>query len=158
MTEHLGYERHDPAGHHSGNSRNGTRTTTLLTEVGPVTVEVPRDRAGTFAPVIVPKGGRRLNGIDNLVLWLTARGLTTGEIAAHVAEVYGASVSKDTIWLDQRLRAGTDGRMAPPAAGPGLPGAVRRRHRAPRGAVLPSGGERPAPPGRRSGWVKLRAA
>ena len=97
LTDHLGYARHDPAGHHSGNSRNGYRAKTLLTEVGPVTVDVPRDRAGTFAPVIVPKGKRRLEGVSNIVLSLTARGLTTGEISAHFAEVYGASLSKDTI-------------------------------------------------------------
>jgi transposase-like protein len=97
LTEHLGYHKHDPAGHHSGNSRNGTRTKTLLTEVGPVSVDVPRDRAGTFTPVIVPKGKRRLEGVTNIVLSLTARGLTTGEISAHFAEVYGASLSRDTI-------------------------------------------------------------
>ena len=97
LTEHLGYDKYDPAGHHSGNSRNGTRAKTLLTEVGPVSVDVPRDRAGTFTPVIVPKGKRRLEGVTNIVLSLTARGLTTGEISAHFAEVYGASLSKDTI-------------------------------------------------------------
>lgn len=97
LTDHLGYEPHDPAGHHSGNSRNGTRAKTVLTEVGPVSVEVPRDRAGTFEPVIVPKGKRRLEGVDRIVLSLTARGLTTGEISAHFAEVYGASIAKDTV-------------------------------------------------------------
>jgi transposase-like protein len=69
----------------------------VLTEVGPVEIEVPRDRDGSFDPVIVRKRQRRLNGIDQLVLSLTARGLTTGEIAAHFAEVYGAKVSKDTV-------------------------------------------------------------
>ena len=69
----------------------------MLTEVGPVQVDVPRDRAGTFEPVIVPKGKRRLEGVDRIVLSLTARGLTTGEISAHFAEVYGASIAKDTI-------------------------------------------------------------
>jgi putative transposase len=73
LTDHLGYEPHDPAGHHSGNSRNGTRAKTVLTEVGPVQVDVPRDRAGTFEPVIVPKGKRRLEGVDRIVLSLTAR-------------------------------------------------------------------------------------
>ncbi|GGJ75554.1 IS256 family transposase [Pilimelia anulata] len=97
MTEHLGYDKHDPAGRGSGNSRNGTRTKTVFTEVGPVQIEVPRDRDGSFEPAIVRKRQRRLNGIDQIVLSLTARGLTTGEIAAHFAEVYGASVSKDTI-------------------------------------------------------------
>lgn len=69
----------------------------MLTDIGPVQVEVPRDRAGTFEPVIVPKGKRRLDGVDRIVLSLTARGLTTGEIGAHFAQVYGASASKDTI-------------------------------------------------------------
>jgi putative transposase len=97
LTEHLGYDKHDPAGHHTGNSRNGTRAKTLLTEIGPVQIEVPRDRDGTFEPAIVKKRQRRLDGIDQIILSLSARGLTTGEISAHFAEVYGASVSKDTI-------------------------------------------------------------
>jgi putative transposase len=97
LTEHLGYEPYDPTGHHSGNSRNGTRTKTVLTEIGPVEIEVPRDRAGSFEPVIVPKRRRRLNGVDALVCSLSARGLTHGEISAHFAEVYGASVSKETV-------------------------------------------------------------
>jgi putative transposase len=97
MAEHLGYDKHDPAGRNGGNSRNGTRAKTVLTEVGPVEIEVPRDRDGSFDPVIVRKRQRRLDGIDQLVLSLTARGLTTGEVAAHFAEVYGAKVSKDTI-------------------------------------------------------------
>jgi putative transposase len=97
MTEHVGYEPYDPAGHHSGNSRNGLRSKTVLTEIGPIELEVPRDRAGSFEPVIVPKRKRRLDGIDEIVLSLTARGLTTGEIAAHFTDVYGATVSKDTI-------------------------------------------------------------
>lgn len=95
LTEHLGHE-------HGGtpiaeNMRNGTRTKTVLTEIGPVEIEVPRDRDGSFEPVIVPKRRRRLDGIDQIVLSLTARGLTTGEIAAHFDEVYGAKVSRDTI-------------------------------------------------------------
>jgi transposase-like protein len=97
LTEHLGYEAHDPAGHHSGNSRNGTRTKTVQTEIGPVEIEVPRDRDASFEPTIVKKRQRRLSGIDEVVLSLSARGLTTGEIAAHFADVYGATVSKDTI-------------------------------------------------------------
>lgn len=97
MAEHVGYDKHDPAGRNSGNSRNGTRAKTVLTEVGPVEIEVPRDRDGSFDPVIVRKRQRRLDGIDQIVLSLTARGLTTGEVAAHFAEVYGATVSKDTI-------------------------------------------------------------
>jgi len=97
ISDHLGYDKHDPAGRNGGDSRNGHREKTVLTEIGPVTIEVPRDREGSFEPVIVGKRQRRLNGIDQIVLSLTARGLTTGEICAHFAEVYGASVSKDTI-------------------------------------------------------------
>jgi transposase-like protein len=97
LSEHLGYDKHDPVGRNRANSRNGTRAKTVLTAVGPVQIEVPRDRDGTFEPVIVRKRQRRLDGIDQIVLSLTARGLTTGEVSAHFAEVYGASVGKDTI-------------------------------------------------------------
>ncbi len=97
ITEHLGYDQYDPAGRDGGNSRNGTRTKTLFTEIGPVEIEVPRDRDGTFEPAIVKKRQRRLSGVDQIILSLSARGLTTGEISAHFADVYGATVSKDTI-------------------------------------------------------------
>ncbi len=98
MTEHLGYEKHDPSGAGTGNIRNGTRSKTVLTEnTGQVEIEVPRDRAGTFEPQIVRKRQRRLNGVDEIVLSLYAKGLTTGEICAHFAEIYGASVSRETI-------------------------------------------------------------
>jgi len=97
MSEHLGYDKHDPMGRNGANSRNGTRTKTVFTEIGPVEIEVPRDRDGSFEPAIVRKRQRRLDGVDQIVLSLTARGLTTGEIAAHFADVYGATVSKDTI-------------------------------------------------------------
>ena len=98
MTEHLGYGKHDPAGVGSSNIRNGTRAKTVLTEAtGHVEIEVPRDRAGTFEPQIVRKRQRRLNGVDEIVLSLYAKGLTAGEISSHFAEIYGASVSKETI-------------------------------------------------------------
>src|ERR1700690_742666 len=98
MTEHLGYEKHDPAGVGSGNIRNGTRAKTVLTEAtGQVEIGVPRDRAGTFEPQIVRKRQRRLNGVDEIVLSLYPKGLKTGGISAHFAEIYGASVSKETI-------------------------------------------------------------
>ena len=97
LSDHLGYDKHDPAGRNGENSRNGYRTKTVLTEIGPVEIEVPRDRDGSFDPQIVRKRQRRLDGIDEIVLSLTARGLTTGDVAAHFAEVYGAKVSKDTI-------------------------------------------------------------
>jgi transposase-like protein len=97
MTEHLGYDRHAVDGRGSGNSRNGTRIKTVLTDVGPVAIELPRDRNGTFEPGTVSKRQRRLEGVDAMVLSLSARGLTTGEIAAHLAEVYGTDVSRETI-------------------------------------------------------------
>lgn len=98
MTEHLGYDKHDPAGRDGGNSRNGTRSKTVISDAaGPVTIEVPRDRDGSFTPVIVAKRQRRLGPVDEIVLSLYARGMTTGEISAHLAEIYGARVSKETI-------------------------------------------------------------
>jgi putative transposase len=97
MDTHLGYDKHDPAGRTGGNSRNGKRGKTLLTEVGPVDIAVPRDRDGSFTPTIVPKRSRRLGGVEDLVVSLSAKGLTHGEICAHLAEVYGAEVSKDRI-------------------------------------------------------------
>jgi putative transposase len=99
MTEHLGHEKHgQPVDGGSGNIRNGTRAKTVLTEAtGHVEIDVPRDRAGTFEPQIVRKRQRRLSGVDEIVLSLYAKGLTTGEISAHFAEIYGASVSKETI-------------------------------------------------------------
>jgi len=98
LTEHLGHEKNTPSGNEAGNVRNGTRPKTVLTEAtGHVGIEVPRDRDGTFEPQIVRKRQRRLNGVDEIVLSLYAKGLTTGEISAHFAEIYGASVSKETI-------------------------------------------------------------
>jgi putative transposase len=98
MTDHLGYEKHDPAGDGSGNVRNGTRAKTVISgSSGPVEIDVPRDRAGTFEPQIVKKRQRRLGEVDEIVLSLYAKGLTTGEISAHFAEIYGASVSKETV-------------------------------------------------------------
>jgi putative transposase len=98
MTEHLGFEKNDPAGVGSDNIRNGTRAKTVLSgHTGPVEIDVPRDRAGTFEPQIVKKRQRRLGEVDEIVLSLYAKGLTTGEISAHFAEIYGASVSKETV-------------------------------------------------------------
>jgi putative transposase len=97
MDDHLGYGKHDPAGRNGGNSRNGTRGKTVLTEAGPVELAVPRDRDSSFEPRLVKKRQRRLSGVDDLVISLSAKGLTHGEIAAHLAVVYGAEVSKHTI-------------------------------------------------------------
>ena len=98
MTEHLGYDKHAAAGRGSGNSRNGSRNKTVITDAcGQVEIEVPRDRNGTFEPVAVAKHKRRITDVDRVVLSLYAKGLTTGEISAHFDDVYGASVSKDTV-------------------------------------------------------------
>ena len=99
LTEHLGHKKHRaPDGREATNVRNGTRPKTVLTEAaGHVTIDSPRDRDGTFTPQIVKKRQRRLTGVDEMVLSLYAKGLTTGEIAAHFDEIYGASVSKETV-------------------------------------------------------------
>jgi putative transposase len=98
LTEHLGHEKNGRPDPDSGNVRNGTRPKTVLTEsTGQVQIGVPRDRAGTFEPQIVKKRQRRLSGVDEIVLSLYAKGLTTGEISAHFEQIYGASVSKETI-------------------------------------------------------------
>ncbi|BCJ29441.1 hypothetical protein Asera_35490 [Actinocatenispora sera] len=97
ITDHLGYQAHDPAGRGSGNSRNGVRSKTVLTEVGPVELDVPRDRNGSFEPRIVAKRQKRLSGVDEMVISLAAKGLTTGEVQAHLVEVYRAQVSRQTI-------------------------------------------------------------
>ena len=97
MADHLGYERGDPAGQRSGNSRNGSTPKTLRTDIGEVTVDIPRDRAGTFAPVVVPKHQRRLVGFDDAVISLYAKGMTTGDIANHLSDVYDTEVSRELV-------------------------------------------------------------
>ena len=97
ITDHLGYDKHERGGSVDGNARSGTRSKTVLTKVGPVQVDVPRDRAGTFEPKVVAKRQRRLGSIEDIVLSLSARGMTHGDIAAHLADVYGSEVSKTTI-------------------------------------------------------------
>jgi transposase-like protein len=97
LEDHLGYAKHAPEGRDRGNSRNGSRAKRVLTEVGEVEIAVPRDRDGSFEPRIVKKRQRRLAGVDELVISLAAKGLTTGEVAAHLQDVYGAEVSRDTI-------------------------------------------------------------
>ena len=93
MDDHLGYEKGDPAGRGTGNSRNGHYGKTLTTQAGPVRISVPRDRNSEFEPRIVKKGQRRAGPVDEIILSLYARGLTTRDIQAHLEEVYGASVS-----------------------------------------------------------------
>jgi putative transposase len=97
MTAHLGYEKHDPAGRGSGNSRNGSSGKTVLTDIGAVDLAVPRDRTGSFEPRIVRKGQTRLEGFDDRIIALYARGMTTRDIRAHLREMYQVEVSPDLI-------------------------------------------------------------
>jgi putative transposase len=97
LDEHLGYGPHDPAGRGSGNNRNGSYPKTVTTEIGQVEVQMPRDRLGTFTPATVPKHVRRLDGLSGNVISLYAKGMTTGDIQAHLAEIYGTDVSRETI-------------------------------------------------------------
>src|SRR5215469_7845209 len=97
MTGHLGYGKHDPAGRGSGNSRNGTTAKTVLTDVGAVDLAVPRDRNGSFEPQIVRKGQTRLEGFNERIIALYARGMTARDIRAHLREIYGVEVSPDLI-------------------------------------------------------------
>jgi putative transposase len=97
LSEHLGYERHEALGRGSGNSRNGTTPKTVNTEVGPVDVDVPRDRAGTFTPVLLPKHARSMGGFSDIIISLYAGGMTVRDIGHHLQRVYGTELSHDTI-------------------------------------------------------------
>jgi len=109
----------DRAAKETGNERNGKRAKTVSTEIGPVEVEIPRDRDGTFEPVIVKKRQRRVNGVDQIVWSLSARGLTTGEISAHPGRGVGrAGVEGRLVANDRQDRRG-DERVVEPAVGPG---------------------------------------
>jgi len=105
LTGHLGYERHDPSGRGSGNSRNGTYPKMVLTEIGAVDLDVPRDRAGSFAPLLVPKGQTRLAGFNERIMALYARSMTVRDIQAHLREMYQVEVS-----LNYQLRKVTKNR------------------------------------------------
>ena len=97
LTEHLGYERGDPAGRGSPNSRNGSTPKTLATEVGAVPLDTPRDRQGSFEPRLVPKGARRAGGLDEMIVSLYAGGMTVRDIQHHLARTLGTELSHDTI-------------------------------------------------------------
>src|ERR1700751_3599460 len=97
LTEHLGYEKGDPAGRGTGNSRNGSSSKTILTEDGEIEIAVPRDRAGSFEPHLIAKGQTRVDGFDDKILSLYARGMTVREIQGHLIELYGTEVSPDLI-------------------------------------------------------------
>jgi putative transposase len=97
LTGHLGYEKGDPAGRGSPNSRNGSSPKTLASEVGDVALAVPRDRAGTFEPRLVPKGARRAGGLDDMIISLYAGGMTVRDIQHHLERTLGTELSHDTI-------------------------------------------------------------
>ena len=97
LSEHLGYERGDPAGRGSGNSRNGYSNKTVIGDDGAIEIAVPRDRNSSFEPQIVAKGQTRLDGFDDRIISLYARGLSVREIQAHLQELYGVEVSPDLI-------------------------------------------------------------
>lgn len=97
LTHHLGYEPGEKPPEEQSNRRNGTSSKTLRTEQGPITVEVPRDREGSFEPQIVPKHQRHFNGFDDKILSMYARGMSVRDIRAHLEEIYGVSVDGDLI-------------------------------------------------------------
>lgn len=97
MTEHLGYEKHDPEGRGTGNSRNGSNSKTLKTESGQVEISTPRDREGSFEPQFIKKRQTRLAGLDDKIIALYARGMTVRDIQGHLEELYGVQVSPDLI-------------------------------------------------------------
>ena len=97
LSAHLGYQKHDPAGYRSGNSRNGTSRKKVKADIGEIELEVPRDRQSTFEPKIVPKGQTRFPGFDEKILSMYARGMTTRDIQAHLEEMYQVEVSPTLI-------------------------------------------------------------
>jgi putative transposase len=99
LTAHLGYGKHDAAGNNSGNSRNGRgKGKTVQTGVGPIRLQVPRDRAGTFAPVLVPKrAGRISGGLDDMIISLYAHGMSVRDILHHLKQVYGTELSHEQV-------------------------------------------------------------
>jgi putative transposase len=97
LTDHLGYERHDRAGHGSGNSRNGFTAKRLGTEVGDVDLATPRDRIGSFEPRLIPKGSRRVGGLSDMIISLYAGGMTIRDIQAHLERTLGTELSHETI-------------------------------------------------------------
>lgn len=97
LTDHLGYEAHAVEGRGTGNSRNGFYPKTVRSEIGDIALEIPRDRNGTFRPATVRTGQRRLDGLDAQVISLYAKGLTTGDIAAHLFDCFDLTIDRSTI-------------------------------------------------------------
>jgi len=97
LDSHLGYEKHSPEGINTGNSRNGKTSKTVKTTLGEVELEVPRDRNGSFEPVLIPKRSRKVEAIEDIIISLYARGMTVRDIEAQIREVYGYNISDATI-------------------------------------------------------------
>lgn len=97
LTDHVGYQKRDPAGHNSGNSSNGTTKKTLKGDFGELDLTTPRDRNGSFAPKIVAKGQTHFTGFDDKIISMYSRGMTTREIEGHLKEMYGIDVSPTLI-------------------------------------------------------------
>src|SRR5580693_2972460 len=116
MAQHLGYEKHDPAGYNSGNSRNGSTPKTVSGEFGEIQVETPRDRNSSFEPQILKKHQRRWDGFDDKILSMYSRGMSTREIQGHLRDVRGGGQSGAGIGSDRRGDGGSEG-VAEPGAG-----------------------------------------
>jgi hypothetical protein len=129
LTGHLGYEKGDPAGRGSPNSRNGTTPKTLATEVGDVALAVPRDRAATFEPRLVPKGSRRAGGLDDMIISLYSGGMTVREIQHHLVSTLGTELSHEMISNITDAVAEQDQDLAEPAVGGDLPDHLHGRDR-----------------------------
>lgn len=97
LTEHLGYEKHSAEGINTGNSRNGKNTKLVKTKMGEVMIEVPRDRDGSFDPVLIPKRKRMIDKIEDVVISLYAKGMSTRDIETQIKEIYGVTISSSSI-------------------------------------------------------------
>jgi transposase-like protein len=140
ITDHLDDDTRHPAGKNGDNSRNGTRAKTVLRDVGPTEIPVPRDRDGSFEPKIVKKRQKRLTGVDEMVIYLSAKGLTTGEVQAHLAEKAERQIRDRCLTLSEILESGgaDQGERSTRAIRSSWSDACSTRRR-PTGRVAPSG-------------------
>ena len=97
MDEHLGYKKHDPAGKNTGNSRNGSSSKTLKTNIGDIPLDVPRDRDSSFDPVLVPKHQRMSARIEQAIITMYSKGMSTRDIEETINDIYGVKVSESSI-------------------------------------------------------------
>jgi len=122
LTDHVGYDRGDPDASQFANSRNGKYAKTVASEIGDIELSIPRDRAGTFTPMLVPKGSRRLDGLDAMIVSLYAGGMTIRDIGHHLATTIGTELSHETISKIRRRGRGRGAGLAATPARSGLPG------------------------------------